>query len=118
MLLRDPVETRPITARFPADGADDREVMPRAADTEAVERENMPVETLARGAVRGTPDTRETLGALGALKVRVADGTEPRTVETCGAPGEKLRGIIAAAIGAERSGVTDPDGFADRATVE
>jgi hypothetical protein len=118
MLLRDPVETRPITARFPADGADEREVMLRAADTEVVEREDVPIETPVRGAVRGTPDTRETLGALGALKVRAADGTAPRTVETCGAPGEKLRGIIAAAAGALRSGVTEPAGFADRATVE
>jgi hypothetical protein len=118
MLLRDPVETRPITARFPADGADEREVMPRAADTEAGERENVPIETPARGAVRGTPDTRETPGVLGALKVRAADGTGPRTVEICGAPGEKLRGIIAAVTGAERSGVTEPAGFADRATIK
>ena len=108
MLLRDPVETRPITARFPANGADEREVMPRADDTGAGERANVPIETPVRGAVRGAPDTRETLGALGALKVRVADGTGPRTVETCDAFGEKLRGISAAATGAELSGVTEP----------
>jgi hypothetical protein len=66
--------------------------MLRAAGTDAGERENVPIETPARGAVRDTPDTRETFEALGALKARDAGVVEPRTMETCDAGCEKLRG--------------------------